>query len=124
MRPNLTLSYGLRYEAQSNFGGAADWAPRVGIAWQLNKKTVLRAGAGTFYDRIPLSVTLNDRRYDGVTQQSYVILNPTFYPAIPSPSRHAAAADCARSPTAFARRASTRPASESSGSSRRLRGSR
>jgi hypothetical protein len=82
-RPSLTLSYGLRYEAQSNFGGAADWAPRVGIAWQVNKKTVVRGGAGAFYDRIPLSVTLNSRRFDGFTQQSYVILNPTFYPSIP-----------------------------------------
>jgi Carboxypeptidase regulatory-like domain/TonB dependent receptor len=83
VRPKLTISYGVRYEAQNNFGGTADWAPRVGIAWELNKKTVLRVGAGAFYDRIPLSVTLDNRRYDGVTQQSYVVLNPTFYPAIP-----------------------------------------
>jgi hypothetical protein len=84
VRSNLTLSYGLRYEAQSNFGGAGNWAPRLGIAWAFNKKTVVRAGAGTFYDRIPISVTLNDQRYNGITQQSYFILNPTFYPAIPS----------------------------------------
>ena len=83
VRPNLTVSYGLRYEAQSNFGGGADWAPRLGVAWGLNTKTVLRAGAGTFYDRIPLSVTLNARRFDGATQQSYFILNPTFFPVIP-----------------------------------------
>ena len=89
LRPNLTVSYGLRYEAQSNFGGA-NWAPRLGVAWGLDArgnrpaKTLLRAGAGTFYDRIPLTVTLNQRRYDGVTQQSYLILNPTFFPAIPA----------------------------------------
>ncbi len=29
-------------------------------------------------------MTLNERRFDGVTQQAYVILNPAFYPAIPS----------------------------------------
>jgi hypothetical protein len=83
VRPNLTLSYGLRYEAQNNFGGAGNWAPRLGIAWAWNKKTLLRAGAGTYYDRIPSSVTLNERRFDGITQQSYLVLNPTFYPTIP-----------------------------------------
>ena len=88
-RPNLTLSYGMRYEAQTNVGDRSNWAPRVGLAWgleaQANRpaKTVLRAGLGTFYDRIPLSVTLNSRRYNGTNQQSYVILNPTFFPTVP-----------------------------------------
>ncbi len=45
--PGLTLSYGLRYEGQSNFGGTADWAPRVGIAWQLNKRTVATAAGAS-----------------------------------------------------------------------------
>jgi len=44
---------------------------------------VLRAGVGTFYDRVPLSVTLNRLRYDGTNQQSYLIFNPTFFPAVP-----------------------------------------
>ncbi len=90
LRPNLTLSAGLRYEVQSNHGDLSNFAPRVGIAWGIDAKgnrpakTVLRAGAGIFYDRLPLTLTLNSLRYDGVTQQSYVITNPTFYPAIPT----------------------------------------
>jgi len=83
LRPNLTLSYGLRYEAQTNMRDRADFAPRIGIAWDLGK-TVLRAGVGTFYDRLPLAATLNNLRYNGVTQQSFLILNPTFFPAVPS----------------------------------------
>ena len=35
-RPNLTFSAGVRYEAQSNLGDLANWAPRVGIAWGLD----------------------------------------------------------------------------------------
>jgi hypothetical protein len=49
-----------------------------------NAKTVLRAGLGTFYDRIPATVTLNAIRYNGVTQQSYLILSPSFFPNFPS----------------------------------------
>jgi len=82
-RSNLTFSFGLRYETQSNLGGRLDFAPRAAVAWSLGKM-VVRAGGGIFYDRIPLSTTLNRLRYDGVTQQSYLILNPAFYPAVPS----------------------------------------
>jgi hypothetical protein len=88
VRSNLTLSYGLRYEAQTNYGDSANWAPRVALAWSpgagRNPKTVLRAGAGTFYDRIPISTRLNALRYNGVAQQSYLILAPSFFPAIPA----------------------------------------
>jgi hypothetical protein len=89
VRPNLTLSAGLRYEVQNNLGGLANWAPRVGICWGLDgkpnrpAKLVIRAGLGFFYDRIPLTVTLNNLRYNGTNQQSYLILNPAFYPTVP-----------------------------------------
>ena len=95
-RPNLTFSAGLRYEAQSNLGDLANWAPRVGLAWGLDgranrpAKTVLRAGFGTFFDRIPLNVTLNSLRYNGANQQSFLILNPTFFPAVPAAAALAA----------------------------------
>ena len=53
-RPNLTLSYGIRYEAQTNLGDLSNWAPRAAIAWGLDAKanrpakTVLRAGFAPF----------------------------------------------------------------------------
>jgi hypothetical protein len=95
-RPNLTLSYGARYEAQTNIGDYGDISPRLGIAWGIdgkgNKaaKTVLRAGAGVFYDRISQATTLQALRYNGITQQSYVIFNPSFFPNIPGVSSLAA----------------------------------
>ena len=90
LRPNLTLSLGLRYEAQTNIGDRRDFAPRIGIAWapragagSRRPKTVLRAGFGMFYDRFSLSNTLTARRYNGIVQQQYVVTNPDFFPAIP-----------------------------------------
>ncbi len=90
VRPNLTLSYGLRYETQTNISDFADAAPRIGIAWGIGgkqnraAKTVLRAGFGVFYDRIAQSLTLQALRFNGSTQQSYIIFNPSFFPAIPT----------------------------------------
>jgi Carboxypeptidase regulatory-like domain len=96
-RPNLTFSYGLRYETQNNISDHKDFSPRVSFAWGVDAKgtqaakTVLRGGFGVFFDRINDNVTLNALRYDGVTQQSYFLMNPSFYPAIPSLASLAAA---------------------------------
>jgi hypothetical protein len=90
MRPNLTLSYGLRYETQTNIHDHGDWAPRVGMAWGVGgtaakpAKTVVRVGGGIFYDRIADSVELQTERFNGVTQQSFFLLNPDTFPLIPS----------------------------------------
>ncbi|MCW5981369.1 MAG: hypothetical protein KIT09_25010 [Bryobacteraceae bacterium] len=71
MRPNLSLSYGARYEAQTNIGDLADWSPRIGIAWGIDgganrsAKTVLRLGFGAFYDRVADSQILTSLRYNG-----------------------------------------------------------
>jgi hypothetical protein len=86
MKPNLTFSYGLRYETQTNIGDHGDWAPRVGVAWGIGgnarktAKTVLRAGAGVFYDRVLDTVSLAADRYNGITQQSYFVQNPDSTP--------------------------------------------
>jgi hypothetical protein len=88
--PNLTLSYGVRYEFQTNLSDRANWAPRIGLAWGLGGKggtpvkTVLRAGFGVFYDRVNEQVTLQAQRFNGLTQQSYLVQDPDFFPGIPS----------------------------------------
>ena len=89
VKPNLTLSLGLRYEVQNNIPDHGDWAPRIGLAWGIgpsqgrgrNPKTVLRAGYGFFYDRFALANVLNTIRFNGVNDVAYTIPNPTFYPA-------------------------------------------
>ena len=60
VNPRLTLSGGLRWETQNHVSDHNDWAPRVAMAYALDAKgkqparTVLRAGYGIFYDRLPL----------------------------------------------------------------------
>ncbi len=96
IRPNLTLGYGLRYEAQTNLGDPTNFAPRIALAWAPGRtkskpKSVLRAATGIFYDRFGLNNTLNASRYNGILQQQYVIANPSFYPNLPTPAQLAAA---------------------------------
>ena len=56
--PRLTLNLGLRHDYQSTTGDTNNFAPRLGFAWDLNGegRTVLRGGAGMYYDQVFLQV--------------------------------------------------------------------
>jgi hypothetical protein len=60
VNPRLTVSGGLRWETQNHVRDHNDWSPRVAFAYALDAKgkqpakTVLRAGYGIFYDRLPI----------------------------------------------------------------------
>jgi hypothetical protein len=94
IRPNMTLSYGLRFETQNAIHDHGDFAPRISFAWGLGgggkkaaPKTVLRSGFGMFYDRVPYSLVLQAERLDGFTQQQTIVpanasreqISPTRY---------------------------------------------
>jgi len=85
IRPNLSFTYGLRFESQNDIHDHADLAPRLGIAWGLGSdgksapKTVLRGGFGIFYDRFGYNLVQQAERLNGVTQQSIVVQNPPFF---------------------------------------------
>ena len=73
VRPNLTFSYGLRYEVQNFVSEHHDFSPRLSFAYGLGSakgspKTVLRGGFGIFYDRFQLANQLTVAQQNGVNQ--------------------------------------------------------
>ena len=79
LNPRLTLSGGVRWEAQNHISDHDDWAPRAAFAYALDgngkdkkAKTVLRGGYGFFYDRLGSSNLLTINR---ANVQSQVVLN-------------------------------------------------
>ncbi len=80
VRPNITLSYGLRYEIQTNTHSKYDFAPRVAVAWSPGAansarppKMVIRVGTGFFYNRFSEGSTLTVNRNNGVNLQQVFI---------------------------------------------------
>jgi hypothetical protein len=95
VKPNVTFSYGLRYEGQNRIRDHADFGPRLAIAWapgpigKAPPKTVVRAGYGWFYDRFTVPTSFSSAtgtpylmqaiHQNGINQQSFIVNNPSFY---------------------------------------------
>ena len=90
--PALLLSFGLRYENQTNVNDPKNFAPRVGFAWSPGAggakapKTVFRGGAGFFYERFSENLTLQAERFNGTRQLNLIVSAND-----PDPARRAAA---------------------------------
>jgi hypothetical protein len=86
--PHVTVNAGLRYDLQFLRTIATDrnnLSPRLGVAWSPSdaRRTVVRASAGMFYDRVPLRALANALLSAGNTtdlanlQQNSISLSPT-----------------------------------------------
>ncbi|MFL6414570.1 MAG: carboxypeptidase regulatory-like domain-containing protein [Bryobacteraceae bacterium] len=89
LRPNLTLSLGLRWESQTNIYDHSSVAPRFAFAWSPDAKagggrakTVIRGGWGVFYDRFSAANVMTAYRYlSGDPLKTYTINKPTTFNA-------------------------------------------
>jgi hypothetical protein len=92
VRPNLTVTMGMRYENQTNISSNYNFAPRLFFAWapggtnvggnpgappsSSSPKMVIRGGMGVFYDRFGERATLLADRFNGINQQDFRVFNP------------------------------------------------
>jgi hypothetical protein len=79
VNPKMTLSGGMRWEAQNHIADHDDWGPRASFAYALDgngkdkkTKTVIRGGYGFFFDRFTTTNLLTINR---ASVQSQVVLN-------------------------------------------------
>ena len=71
VRKSLTLSPGMRYEAQTHLSDYNNFGPRFGVTWApfKNGKTTLRGSWGIFYDWLNAGTYEQTLRVDGFRQR-------------------------------------------------------
>jgi outer membrane receptor protein involved in Fe transport len=74
----FSVTPGLRYDWQNIFVDNNNFAPRVSAALALDSKTVLRGGAGVFYDRAGDSAIHEVLRSRENRLQRFIITDPTY----------------------------------------------
>ncbi|MBM3776312.1 MAG: TonB-dependent receptor, partial [Acidobacteria bacterium] len=95
-RQNLSIAAGLRYDWQNYFGDRNNVSPRLALAWAPGgaRKTVVRAGAGYFFERSGPGPIWDILRFDGARLKRYVVSDPA--PAWLGPATGLPAASVAR----------------------------
>jgi hypothetical protein len=80
IRPNFSMSYGVRYDWQSYLSDRNNFAPNLSFAFAPGKdhKTVLRAGAGVFYDVTGPAAIADTLLYNGSRLHQVLMTDPGY----------------------------------------------
>jgi hypothetical protein len=80
VRPNFSIAPGLRYDKQNYLGDKNNFSPRLSFAFAPDKKrkTVLRGGAGIFYDRTGAGPIGDRLRFNGQRLRQVNITDPGY----------------------------------------------
>jgi len=80
VRPNFSIAPGLRYDKQNYLGDNNNFSPRLSLAYAPDKsrKTVLRGGAGFFYDRTGNGPIRDRLLFDGRRLREINITDPGY----------------------------------------------
>ncbi|HEX6972999.1 MAG TPA: carboxypeptidase regulatory-like domain-containing protein [Vicinamibacterales bacterium] len=80
VRKGLTVTGGVRYEAQTHVPDLLNFAPRAGLTWAPFKsgKTTLRGSWGIFYDWLSTGTYAQTLQLDGYRQRELNIINPSY----------------------------------------------
>ena len=86
VRPNLTVVLGLRYDWQNYFADDNNVSPRASFAFAPTSsgRTVIRGGAGLFYDRSGPNPIQDIIKYDGGHISRYTITDPGYPVPVPA----------------------------------------